>query len=145
MEYRKSNENFYLRIDKGEEVFAAVRNLCEKENIKSAHFQGIGGCGDITVATLNSDAKTFTDHNVKDKVIEMISLLGNVSFGNDDNLHLHAHALFSYIDEDNKPAVIAGHLKEAIILFTGEIVLTPANFVIERQFDKNAGIEVWKL
>lgn len=145
MEYRKSNDSYYIRIDKNEEVFSAIKNFCKAENISSGHFQGIGGCNDVTVATLNSDGKSFTDHNVNNRVIEMVSLLGNVSENNNKEPHLHAHASFSFIDDNGNPAMIAGHMKEAHISYTGEIIFTPCAFVIERQFDNNAGIEVWKL
>lgn len=145
MEYKKSKESFYIRIDKGEEVLNIIKDFCKKENILSGHFQGIGGCDNITVATLNADTMVFTDHNIKDRVIEMVSLLGNVSCGSGNAIHLHAHASFSFINDDNKPDMIAGHLKEAYIAFTGEIIFTPCDFVIGRQFDPNAGIDVWKL
>lgn len=39
----------------------------------------------------------------------------------------------------------AGHLKDAGISYTGEIIMKPAEDKIGRQFDTNAGIEVWKL
>ena len=34
MEYKKSKEVFYIRIDKGEEVFASIKNFCLKEQLK---------------------------------------------------------------------------------------------------------------
>lgn len=74
----------------------------------------------------------------------MISLMGNVSVDNDGKAFLHSHGVFSYL-KDKAIRVTAGHLKEATIGYTGEIVLTPANDTIERKVDPKAGIEVWKL
>ena len=145
MEYKQSNNSYFIRIDKGEEVFNVIKNFCKKENILSGYFQGIGGCDNVTVATLNASTMVFTDHTVKDRVIEMVSLMGNVSCDAQNEIHLHAHASFSYINDANKPDMIAGHLKEAHIAFTGEIIFTPSAFVIGRKFDPNAGIDVWNL
>lgn len=39
----------------------------------------------------------------------------------------------------------AGHLKEAEISYTGEIIITPAGGTISRKFDPEVGIEVWQL
>ena len=39
----------------------------------------------------------------------------------------------------------AGHLTEARIGYTGEIVLTAAEKAIARKFDDVSGIEVWDL
>lgn len=42
-------------------------------------------------------------------------------------------------------AVAAGHVKEAHISYTGEVMLSVAPFSIGRRFDESAGIEVWAL
>src|SRR5574344_1160531 len=58
---------------------------------------------------------------------------------------LHSHAVFSQRRESGEIAVTAGHLTEARIGYTGEIVLTAAEKAIARKFDDVSGIEVWDL
>lgn len=41
--------------------------------------------------------------------------------------------------------VVAGHVKEAHISYTGEIVLDVCDHKIERMFSEAAGIDVWKV
>ena len=40
MEYRKIGDNYYIR----DEIVSNLLEICEKENIPSAVFSGIGGC-----------------------------------------------------------------------------------------------------
>jgi len=44
MDYKKIGDNYYIRIDKDDEVIAAILRICSAENIPSATFTGIGGC-----------------------------------------------------------------------------------------------------
>ena len=43
----------------------------------------------------------------------MLSINGNVTISHEGKLFAHAHAMFSYIDENDKIALIGGHLKKA--------------------------------
>ena len=44
MEYRKIGDNYYIRMDRGDEIVSNLLEICEKESIPSAVFSGIGGC-----------------------------------------------------------------------------------------------------
>ena len=44
MEYRKIGDNYYVRMDRGDEIISTLLEICEKESIPSAVFSGIGGC-----------------------------------------------------------------------------------------------------
>lgn len=144
MEYKKIKDTVYIRIDKGENVVQTILSVCRKENIRGGYFQGIGACNTATISTYIPERNDFTDHTISG-MIEMISLMGNISTDDTDNPFQHSHAVFSYLKENGEIAVAAGHLKEAQIGYTGEIVLAPAEEKIGRVFDTHAGIDVWKL
>lgn len=42
-------------------------------------------------------------------------------------------------------AMAGGHLKAATVRYTGEVVISNAQLMIQRQFDADAGIDVWQL
>ena len=44
MDYKKIGETYYVRMDRGDEIVSNLLKICEKENIPSAVFSGIGGC-----------------------------------------------------------------------------------------------------
>ena len=144
MEYKKIRNTVYIRVDKGENVVQTILSVCRKENIRGGYFQGIGACDTAAISTYIPERNDFVDHTISG-MIEMISLMGNISIDDKDEPFQHSHAVFSYLKDNGEIAVAAGHLKEAQIGYTGEIVLTPAEEKIGRVFDSRAGIDVWKL
>lgn len=144
MEYKKTNGDIYLRIDKDEKIAETIKTVCEKEMIYGGHFRGIGACDTATMSTYLPYKNDFTDHTISG-MIEMISLIGNISVDSNNEPFLHSHAVFSYLNNNGEIVVTAGHLKEANISYTGEIVITPISDVISRKIDSKTGIEVWKL
>ena len=144
MEYKKMKDNIYLRVDKGENVIKTIKEVCKKEGIYGGYFGGIGACSAATLSTYIPEQNDFIDHEISG-MLEMVSLMGNITMDCDNQPFLHSHAVFSYLNQAGEIAVTAGHLKEAKIGYTGEIIITSAGDTIGRQFDENAGIEVWKL
>ncbi|MGL5514506.1 MAG: PPC domain-containing DNA-binding protein [Sporomusa sp.] len=143
MDYKKLGEIIYVRIDKDEDVINTIMEICNKEKILTAQFQGIGACGTVTVSTYLPDKDEFTNHTMNG-MLEIVSLFGNITIDEKGELFQHSHALFSYLDEDGKPAVLAGHLTKAIISYTGEFSIIPAKGVISRMDDVKTGISIWK-
>ena len=142
MDYKKFGKDFYIRLDKGDEVIQSVLDICQSENIQSAIFSGIGGCGDVVVGTLDSQTKEFIPHQ-KSGLLEMISLNGNIAVY-ENNLSEHTHAMFSYIDENEHQQFIGGHLLKAVISYTAEIKLEPvADGVIRKRLDIEKNIPIW--
>ena len=141
MDYRKFSEKYYIRLDQGDEIIASLAALCEKEGVTAASVQGIGGCGYAAVGVFDPDAKAYRRQEVA-ATLELISLDGNATVF-EGRPYLHLHASFAYHDEQDEPRVLAGHLLEAVISLTGEIVLTPADGVITRRYDDALGIRVW--
>jgi hypothetical protein len=142
MDYRLIGNEYYIRIDKDEEILSSILNICKRENIKTAHFRGIGCCNTINIQTYIPQKEEFLSH-IRTGIFELISIDGNIS-PEEEELFIHAHASFSYL-EDNEIKIIGGHLKTAIVEYTAEIVLTPAEENISRMVDSKTGITVWKL
>lgn len=140
MEYRKFSEKYYVRLDKGDEVISSLLALCEKEGIRLAQIQGIGGCEAVTTGVFDLDKKIYNEETVSG-MLEMISLDGNIT-EYEGKPYLHAHAVFAYSDE-GAAKLLSGHLLKAVIGLTGEIVLTPADGHITRRFVEEDGIRVW--
>lgn len=140
MDYRIFNDSYYIRLDKGDEILSALTRLCTQEGVTAASVKGIGGCGRAAVGVFDPDSRTYRRTEVT-AMLELISLDGNATLS-EGRPFLHLHASFAY-HEDGEAKFLAGHLLEAEILLTGEIVLTPADGVITRRFDGDLGIRVW--
>lgn len=145
MDYKKIENRYYLRVDKNEEILDCIKTVCRNEKIISATFHGIGAFGDVCVATYLPSSDSFLDHH-RCGMLELISLDGNISHDEEGELYEHAHAMFSYLNEDGGISFFGGHLKHAIVSYTAEIVVDPVpGGGIGRMTDPQTGITVWKL
>lgn len=137
------NGEYYLRIAKNENLMAEIRKFADRYHV-CGHFTGIGAANKVIISTYIPEKHDFLDHT-KEGMLEMFTLTGNVSLDDQNQPVVHAHAGFSYLNDKGDIAVIAGDLREATIGYTGEIVFTPTKEDLPRQFDPDAGIDVWKL
>lgn len=142
MEYRKFGDTYYLRIDKGEEVVASVLSVCEQEGIRSATFSGIGGCQDADIQVFDPVQGSFHTNHIEG-MLELVSVMGNVIWGDEGAHSYHSHALFAY-HVDGQQRIAAGHLKSTTVRYTAEIELRPViGGVIGKVRDPETGTGFW--
>ena len=146
MEYKKMGGRVYIRMDKGNEVIAGLRQVCQELKIKSATFQGIGACDQVIVGTYIPAKQEFLQHE-RNGMLEMVSLQGNIVTNDKEELVEHAHGMFSYLrQESGEMTYLGGHLLSAWVSYTAEIVLDIVeDRYIGQQFEPVTGINVWKL
>ena len=166
MEYRKIGENYYIRMDRGDEIIGNLLSICEKESIPSAVFSGIGGCQSaelqvfiperLRVGEQSSGMTGSFETEQLEGMLELVSLNGNVVRDDDGKLFHHTHALFSFkggnrdVDnivggyQDGQHGMAGGHLKATTVLYTAEIELRPTvGGAISRKFDPETGTGFW--
>ena len=95
MEYRKIGDNYYIRMDRGDEIICNLLEICEKESIPSAVFSGIGGCQSAELQVFIPETGSFETEQLEG-MLELVSLNGNVVRDDDGKLFHHTHALFSF-------------------------------------------------
>ena len=78
MEYRKFNENYVVRLNKGEEVITCLKELCEKEDIKLAEITGLGASELVEIGVFNVKTKEYNTKTFEG-MFEITSLVGNVT------------------------------------------------------------------
>lgn len=145
MDYRKFDEKIYLRLDKGDELLATILQVCRNAGVRSATFHGIGAFGQVCVATYIPEKDDFLDHH-KTGMLELVSLDGNTSHDENGIIFEHAHAMFSYLNEEGSISFFGGHLKSAVVSYTAELVIEPvSDDGLGRMTDPHTGITVWKL
>ena len=141
MDYRRMNDIYYVRIDKGEEIITELLQICGREGIQSAVFTGIGGCSHAEIQTFIPQKGTF-ETEILDGMLELINITGNI-ITEDDQLFHHTHAVFSY-KKESEHKIAAGHMKALTVLYTAEIELRPViGGVIKRKHDPETGTGFW--
>ena len=138
MEYKKVKNHIIIRLDVGEEIISSIMNILKNEKISFASITGIGATNDFTIGTYDVTNQLYKKSNYKG-VYEIVSLLGNTStMKNEPYIHIHMSAA----DKNNN--VVGGHLNEAYISATAEIVLNIIETNVDRIKDTNTGLNIFK-
>ena len=138
MEYKKVKNHIIVRLDVGEEIISSIMNILKNEKISFATITGIGATNDFTVGTYDVTNQFYKKSNYKG-VYEIVSLLGNTStMNNEPYIHIHMSAA----DKNNN--VVGGHLNEAYISATAEIVLEIIEANVDRIKDPNTGLNIFR-
>ena len=139
MKYRKVGEKIFVSLQTGDSINKSLTEISVKENISNAWINGIGAIDSVEVGYMDVVNKKYQKRNFNDNY-ELISLIGNITI-KDGVPFVHTHITFS----DTEYKVFGGHLFDAKITATGEIILTVADSKIDRQFNENVGIHTWCL
>ncbi len=138
MEYRKFDSTIIARIDKGEEILEKVKKIALKENIKLASISALGAVNDFTVGVFKTDEKKYYSNSFQG-YFEITSLTGTINTMNGEfYTHIHMSA------GNEKGEVFGGHLNRAVVSATCEIVITIIDGSVDRYFDEEIGLNLFK-
>lgn len=137
MEYRRFNNTIVARIDRGEEILAKIKEVALAENIKLAHVSALGATNDFTVGVYKVDEKKYyKNHFVGD--FEIVSLTGTINTMNHEfYTHIHMSA------GNDSGEVFGGHLNEAVVSATCEMVITIIDGEVDRFLDVETGLNLF--
>lgn len=137
MEYRRFGDTLAVRLDKGEEVFAKLVELCQQEDIRLASVKGIGATDSITLGAFDSEKFTYVFKEYTGD-LEIINIDGNITTI-DDEIHPHLHMT---VGNPAKGVFAAGHASRARIVRTAEIFIHVYDGKIGREFSHEVGINL---
>lgn len=136
MKFLKEKKHYILKLELGEEIIDSVAVFCKKENITSGYFFGIGAVSKIKLSSYKLESKEYISQ-IFNEPLEIASLSGNIATL-DKEIKLHCHGVFGKRDFTS----VAGHLDEAIVSVTAEIIITPLDQELTRKFDSNIGLNL---
>jgi uncharacterized protein len=122
-------------LETGDEVMAVLRDFAGQENLSAASFSAIGAFREATLAYFDWDEKTYRPIPVREQV-EVASLNGDVALAPDGSPAVHVHAVLGRSDG----TALAGHLKEAFVRPTLEIVLIESPAHLRKKIDPASGL-----
>jgi predicted DNA-binding protein with PD1-like motif len=121
-------------FDKGEEVAAGLLEVAERHNMSAASFTAIGALSDVTLGYFDRERKDYKKIPIKEQV-EVLALTGNIALS-DGRPKAHAHVVIGKADG----TAHGGHLLEAHVWPTLEMVITESPLYLERKFDRATGL-----
>lgn len=138
MEYRRFGNTIVARIDRGEEILAAVREIAGAEHIQLASVSALGATNDFTVGVYSVDEKQYRANDFKGN-FEIVSLTGTINtMDGEFYTHLHMSA------GDEKGQVFGGHLNRAVVSAVCEMVITVIDGVVDRRFSEEIGLNLFQ-
>lgn len=136
MEYRKFDDTYVVRLNKGEEVIESLKDLCKNENIELAEITGFGASNLVEIGVFNVNTKEYNT-KIFEGMFEITSLIGNVT-RKDGEVYLHIHINFG----DEEGLIKGGHLVRSIISATSEIVVRRINGKVGRKLSNEIGLNL---
>lgn len=137
MEYKRFENTIITRIDKGEEILEQVKNIALQEHIQLASVQALGAVNHFTVGVFKTSEKKYYANEFKGD-FEIVSLTGTINTMNDE-FYCHLHMSVG----NEKGEVFGGHLNQAIVSATCEMVITVIDGYIDRYHDHEVGLNLF--
>ena len=136
MEYRKFGDTYIVRMDPGEEILTQLKVFAEQEGVKLASVTALGAVKDFTVGVFDTGAKVYKSNRFQG-VYEIVSLVGTINTM-DDAFYCHLHMCAA----DQEGHAFGGHLNEAVISATCELVVTCLPGRTDRVFSDEVGLNL---
>lgn len=124
----------------GDEIMSCLKVFATKERLGGAQITAIGALSQARLAYFDWETKAYQPIEVREQV-EVASLVGDVAVGPDGTPSIHVHAVLGRRDG----AALAGHLEEAHVRPTIEIIVTEMPAHLCKAKDAESGLALIKL
>lgn len=125
---------FVVVLSTDDEVMGTLRQFALQQGLKASRFSAIGAFARVVVAFFDWKTKEYRHVPIQEQV-EVLSLLGDVTLDADVQ-KLHAHVVVGKADG----TAHGGHLIEAHVRPTLEVMLTELPRHLHRRFDPTSGL-----
>jgi predicted DNA-binding protein with PD1-like motif len=129
---------FVVALEIGEEVVGTITELAQELSLGSSSMTGIGAFQRVRLGWLDWERSGFRE-NLIDEQVELLSLVGNIA-DEEEKPHLHAHVVVARHDATTR----GGHLVEAIVRPTLELVIVESPDHLQRRHDEKTGLVLLK-
>ncbi|MGA2365237.1 MAG: PPC domain-containing DNA-binding protein [Steroidobacteraceae bacterium] len=133
-------KTYVLIFETGDELAAGLKKVAAEAKLSSSSFKAIGALSRVKLGWFNWKTKTYEPAVVLDEQLELLSLIGDVAL-RDGAPEVHSHAVVGKSDG----TAHGGHLLEARVRPTCELVLTESPAHLQKQFDPESGLALIKL
>jgi predicted DNA-binding protein with PD1-like motif len=138
-------KTYVLIFKTDEEISAGLKKFAVEQKLSGSSFKAIGALSSVKLAWFSWMTKKYEAAVALDEQLELLSLIGDISIGDitlkDGEPQVHAHVVVSKSDG----TAHGGHLQEATVRPTCELILTESPLNLRRQVDPESGIALIRL
>jgi uncharacterized protein len=138
VDYRQieqSPKTFILVFRTGDELATGLRKFAQAQKLSAASFTALGALSSVRLGWLSWENKKYEPSVTLNEQVELLSLIGDVALLDGEPV-VHAHAVIGKRDG----TAHGGHLIEARIRPTCEVVLTESPARLQKFVDPESGI-----
>jgi predicted DNA-binding protein with PD1-like motif len=136
MHFRQVNDQpntFVVIFEPGEEAMSGLTAFAREQALTASQITAIGGFERVVLGYFDRDKRDYQPIPIEEQV-EVLSIIGDI-VGDGDDLKVHAHVVVGRRDG----SAHGGHLLEAVVWPTLEVVITETPAHLQRRFDPKSG------
>jgi predicted DNA-binding protein with PD1-like motif len=137
---QEGEKTFVLVFDVGDEAIAGLTAFAREKKLAASHFTAIGGFQEATLGYFNLNKKDYDKIPIREQV-EVLSLVGDITLTEKDEPKIHAHVVLGRSDASTR----GGHLVEARVRPTLEVMLVESSKHLRRKHDPKSGLALIQL
>ena len=126
---------YVLIFDTGDEIVSNLKTFAKEHHLAGSSFKAIGALSDAKVGWFNWEMKKYETAAEIHEQIEVLSLIGDIAL-KDGDPEIHAHMVVGKRDG----TAHGGHLQEAHVRPTLEMILTESPVVLQKRHDPESGL-----
>ncbi len=131
----KSGRTFAVVLETGEEAVSCLRDFARNNQLRAAQITAIGALSKGTLAYFDWESKSYQPIAIGEQV-EVAALTGDIASGEDGQASLHMHVVLGRRDG----SALAGHLVEAYVRPTLEVIITETPAYLHKRRDPESGL-----
>jgi len=135
----QGQKTYVLVFDTGDEVIAGLLDFARTHDLGGSHFTAIGAFSSLVVGYFDWGKKDYKKIPL-DEQVEVLSLVGDITL-DEGRPKVHAHVVVGKSDG----TAHGGHLLEAHVRPTLEVILVESPQHLRRQPDKASGLPLIRL
>ncbi len=133
-------KTFALVFDTGDEFMEKLTGFAGENGLSAASLTALGAFSDVTLGYFDMDQKEYDRIPVEEQV-EVLSLVGTIAPKEDGGPQVHAHVVVGRSDGTTR----GGHLLEARVRPTLEVIVTESPAHLVRKTDEETGLPLIQL
>jgi predicted DNA-binding protein with PD1-like motif len=130
----QGDKTWALIFDQGDEFIAGLTDFAKQHGLDSSHFTAVGAFERATLGYFDRQQHAYKKIPI-DEQVEVLSLVGDIALEKDAP-KVHAHVVVGRSDGTTR----GGHIMEAYVWPTLEVVLTETPKELRRQHDEVSGL-----
>lgn len=131
---------YALIFQTGDELAEGLKRFASEQKLAGSSFKAIGALSSVKLGWFNWDTKKYEVSVSLNEQVELLSVIGDIAL-KDEEPQVHAHVVIGRRDG----TAHGGHLMEAIVRPTCEVILTESPRHLQKQMDPEAGIPLIQL